>query len=305
MRKNILLIVLFAIVTIIISYTSCTYDYFEDETNYIVFVPEVYDKTVRDCRVMIYNEAGVLVGEKSATAPFDKDPRIQIGQFAFRLQQPGDYKVYCYTNTDSLTFAETGSFDRASFKMNLIEGSDNYMQPSDMYFQKLEHTVEHPAFLIVDTTDIKRYTGRITVRYKNFPAYLADLSKVEKIHTTAEGIGTKQYIKLDTLTTRSGPTDVMSHFSTPLDRGADRIEIDNRFFPSIEDTLSVLNFELFDSNDERVINLSLEVADFDTQIPLRLLHGRRMIIEVDRYTIINVSVVDWDADVQEEDVNME
>ena len=105
MRKNRLLIVLFTGVAVLLSLASCTYDYFEDETNYQVFVPEVLNKTVSDCRVLVYNDAGTLVGARYATSPWDKDPRMEAGLFSFRLT-PGEYKVYCYTNTDSLTFVD-------------------------------------------------------------------------------------------------------------------------------------------------------------------------------------------------------
>lgn len=73
MRKNRLLIVLFIGVTALFL-ASCTYDYFEDETNYQLFVPEVLNKTVSDCRVLVYNNAGVLVGTRYATSPWDENP---------------------------------------------------------------------------------------------------------------------------------------------------------------------------------------------------------------------------------------
>ena len=85
MRKNRLLIVLFTGVAVLLSLASCTYDYFEDETNYQVFVPEVLNKTVSDCRVLVYNDAGTLVGARYATSPWDKDPRMEAGLFSFRL----------------------------------------------------------------------------------------------------------------------------------------------------------------------------------------------------------------------------
>lgn len=114
MRKNRLLIVLFTGVAVLLSLASCTYDYFEDETNYQVFVPEVLNKTVSDCRVLVYNDAGTLVGARYATSPWDKDPRMEAGLFSFRLT-PGEYKVYCYTNTDSLTFVDGQHLDASAF----------------------------------------------------------------------------------------------------------------------------------------------------------------------------------------------
>lgn len=127
MRKNRLLIVLFTGVAVLLSLASCTYDYFEDETNYQVFVPEVLNKTVSDCRVLVYNDAGTLVGARYATSPWDKDPRMEAGLFSFRLT-PGEYKVYCYTNTDSLTFVDGQHLDASAFilKSSSTDRTDMY-----------------------------------------------------------------------------------------------------------------------------------------------------------------------------------
>ena len=83
MGKNRLLIV-FTGVIIQLLLASCTYDYFKDETNYQVYVPEVVDNKVSDCRVLVYDETGVLVGARYEAAPW-KDPRMRAGLFSFRL----------------------------------------------------------------------------------------------------------------------------------------------------------------------------------------------------------------------------
>ena len=72
MGKNRLLIV-FTGVIILLLLASCTYDYFKDETNYQVYVPEVVDNKVSDCRVLVYDETGTLVGARYEAAPW-KDP---------------------------------------------------------------------------------------------------------------------------------------------------------------------------------------------------------------------------------------
>ena len=54
MGKNRLLIA-FTGVIILLLLASCTYDYFKDETNYQVYVPEVVDNKVSDCRVLVYD----------------------------------------------------------------------------------------------------------------------------------------------------------------------------------------------------------------------------------------------------------
>lgn len=193
MRKNRLLIVLFTGVAVLLSLASCTYDYFEDETNYQVFVPEVLNKTVSDCRVLVYNDAGTLVGARYATSPWDKDPRMEAGLFSFRLT-PGEYKVYCYTNTDSLTFVDGQHLDASAFILKSSStGPNRYVQPSDILFQKFVPAIVHPGILQTDTAALERYTGRITVRFKKFPG---DVSHIKKVQLLAEGAPVMQYLKM-------------------------------------------------------------------------------------------------------------
>lgn len=153
MRKNRLLIVLFTGVAVLLSLASCTYDYFEDETNYQVFVPEVLNKTVSDCRVLVYNDAGTLVGARYATSPWDKDPRMEAGLFSFRLT-PGEYKVYCYTNTDSLTFVDGQHLDASAF---ILKSS----------FYRTEQICTAFGYIIPEVRTRNCTSGHFTDRYRS------------------------------------------------------------------------------------------------------------------------------------------
>ena len=296
MRKQWLLIVFFtACMASIFSYTACTYDYFVDETNYIVYIPEIKDKDVDDCRVMVYDKSGLLVGDKS-TANMANDTKIPLGLFTFRLPV-GDYKVYCYANTGGVAFSDENSHETSAFSMLGNETGDSYLQPSDVHFDILEHTVKHPGVLVTDTAAIERYVGRITVRFKNFPFDVTNLASIDLL---AEGIATKQYLKQDTLTTCIADTDVMMHtddLSTiSLKDGV--LEVDHRYFPSIENSYKTLNFGFFDSSGEQIARIPVGVADPDTYIPYRLYYGKRLIIEVDRYLITTIQLVGWNEDIQ-------
>lgn len=305
MRKNRLLIVLVTCVTVLFSITSCTYDYFADETNYLVFVPEVLDNSITDCRVMVYTESGKLVRERYAAAPWGKDPREQIGLFGFRLPQ-GDYKVYCYTNTDSVYFSETGSLESSHFALKEKEiGSDMYIEPSDILFHKLTPTIIHPGILKTDTAVVKKYTGRITVRFKNFPA---DASRIEHVNLRAERAATVQYLKEDTLTARYSEHDMMYALGKlPVQQTSGVVEVDHLFLPTVDETDKwvSLNYIFLDSSGEQIIRLPLELVDTNTGVPLRLYHGKRLIIEVDSYTIIKVSIVGWNQDIQSGDTELQ
>ena len=91
MGKNRLLIV-FTGVIIQLLLASCTYDYFKDETNYQVYVPEVVDNKVSDCRVLVYDETGVTrlphgkipVGEQGCLV--SDYPLVNIRSIVIRIQ---------------------------------------------------------------------------------------------------------------------------------------------------------------------------------------------------------------------------
>ena len=301
MGKNRLLIV-FTGVIIQLLLASCTYDYFKDETNYQVYVPEVVDNKVSDCRVLVYDETGVLVGARYEAAPW-KDPRMRAGLFSFRLP-PGEYKVYCYTNTDSLSFADEQQLETSAFMLNnSSSGENHYVHPSDVLFQKFVPVIDHPGVLRTDTVELEHYTGRVTVRFKNFPG---DVSRIENVQLLAEGVSTVQYLKYDTIAGRQTRDDHMFHFGElPAQITADYLEVDHRYLPSVEGEFMRLNYTFLDSDGVAVNHLPVEVKDTLTGLPLRLLHGRRIIIEIDSYVVIKVSIVGWNEDIESGDTNME
>ncbi len=274
MGKNRLLIV-FTGVIILLMFTSCTYDYFKDETNYQVYVPEVVDNKVSDCRVLVYDETGVLAGMRYATAPW-KDPRMKTGLFSFRLP-PGEYKVYCYTNTDSLTFLGEQHLETSAFMLNSsVSGENHYVHPSEVLFQKFMPVIDHPGILHTDTVELKHYTGRITVRFKNFPG---DVSRIKNVQLLAEGASSIQYLKNDTLAERQTQDDHMFHFGElPVQTASAYLEVDHCYLPSVEDEFMRLNYTFLDSDGVTVNHLPVEVRDKQTGLPIMLLHGQRIII---------------------------
>ncbi len=301
MRKNRLLIVLFIGVTTLFL-TSCTYDYFEDETNYQVFVPEVLNRTVSDCHVLVYNDAGVLVATRYAVSPWTETPRMASGLFGFRLQ-PGAYKVYCYTNTDSVSFIDKQNLDNSAFVLqSSSSGQHHYVQPLDILFQKFVPVIEHPGILKTDTASLEHYTGRITVRFKNFPG---DVSRIKNVQLLAENVSVMQYLNNDTLASRLTSDDRMYHIGgLPVQKHAGILEVEHRYLPSLEGETMRLNYT-FLAEDGTVINhLPIEVQD-KTGLPIRLLYGRHIIIEIDSYTVMSISIVGWNEDIVNGDTDME
>jgi hypothetical protein len=275
---------------------SCTYDYFVDETNYKIFVPEVASGAVQGCYVAVYDEAGRLVRSRVTGTSID-DPRTRAGIFAFRLQ-PGKYAAYCYANVDELQVSESSSADQSFVSMKQLDTIPAaYALPPELLFRKLSPVIGERFEQRVDTVSLERYVGRITVRFKNIPV---DLQRVAAVQLRAEGIATRQYFSSDTLPSRHTEEDHIfdsAPVTAPLSGSA--WEMDHYYFPSIDGQLTRLSICFIDSQGTLINEIPVEVSDAKTAMPLTLLHGRRIILEIDSYTVIGIGIADWDNNIKD------
>jgi hypothetical protein len=281
-------------------HASCTYDYFVDETNYRVYVPEVANGQVSDCYVAVYDEGGQLVRVRRTGWPGDSDPRAALGIFSFHLP-PGKYTTYCYANVGDMQLAGSQLASESFFAMKKLDpaGEHAYAQPADMTFQKLTPEIGKTLDVKVDTAALEKYVGRITVKFKNMPV---SLSGVERVRLEATGVGTRQYFHMDTLTSRFTRDDYLLD-EMPLSPGATATawEFDRRYFPSIAGEMTRLNLYFTGASGEVLFSLPVEVVDLKTGLPLPLLHGQHLVIEVDNYLVIGIGLVGWDEGVDDYD----
>lgn len=292
-------------ILVLASTHSCTHDYFEDETNYLVFVKEVMDKTATDCRVMVYNEAGELSGMRYASYPFEKDPRIKAGLFGFRLP-PGEYKVYCYTNTDSVSFVEENTLNNCAFMLkNCHAGENHYVQPSDIRFRTLKPTIPHYGVRLTDSVNLEQYTAQVTVKFKNFPG---EVSHIKQVELNAERAATRQYLRSDTLTSHCSAADIeYNRCGLPVQDEPGFLVVNNRFFPTVADDVAPLrlNYAFYDESGNIVNTIPIDLKDKETGENIRLLHGQHLIITVDTYFVVKIEIEGWDEQIEGGNTNME
>jgi hypothetical protein len=276
--------------------TSCTYDYFVDETNYRVYVPGVANGTISDCFVAVYDEKGQLMRSRRTGLP-ESDPRVAMGIFSFQLP-PGKYTAYCYANGEEIQIAGEKSEEHAFIAMKPLASPANaYAQPSEVNYQILETEIKPDYKLKTDTAVLVRYVGRITVHFKNLPL---SLGQVARVQAEALGVATRQFFPRDTLTTRFTASDYMfDDFEFIPFASPDEWAVTRRYFPSIPGQAMRVQFHFIDAAGRVITTIPVDIIDTKTGTPLTLHRGEHLIVEVDRYLVVGISLVGWDETIKD------
>lgn len=313
---------LLVVLSILILIPSCTYDYFEDETNYVVYIPKVdKDKrtdtySIEDLSIFIYNDG--LHKEKYSHSPFTENARSMSGNFNFRLY-PGPYSVYCFTNVQDTHFQDLNTYSEARF--DLQKSTDGtYMEPSAIYVDYMNPTIQFPGPVLTDTALFERkYVGRICVAFKNLTKLSSSLtqSNIKKIEIEASGVGVVQYLSAlkDSVSTRSArnsATDIMQLSANIFDPEYKDFEfgVQNYYFPSPDLSAEgrggepiVLKISFIGHDDKALTGVfTVAVAD-RTNKPIILHMNETLVVEVDGNDIQILSLDDpekWNSQIQEE-----
>ncbi|MFV0419695.1 MAG: hypothetical protein ACK5KT_13320 [Dysgonomonas sp.] len=189
----------FIVLSVCVSFASCTYDYFEDESNYVVYIPKADENKITDTykiddvSILIYNDN--LEKERYSYYPFDENARTKAGNFNFKLF-PGEHSVYCFTNIPEISFSDIDAYSTARFSLKQDENG-YYEEPPVIMLENRKPIIRFPGPVVIDTAwfDTK-YVGRICVAFKNLtnlnPALTLD--NIKKVEILAQGVGVVQYL---------------------------------------------------------------------------------------------------------------
>lgn len=301
--------------------TSCTFDYFEDETNYMVYVPKA-DKNLRtedyqieDLRILIYN--GQLEQEKYYLSPFNNNPRSRVGNFNFHLY-PGEYSVYCFGNTTGFSFYNLDSYENARFALE--ESTDGYKEPSNTLLCT-EYRKPNVGFIGTESTDTilfeKKYVGKICIAFKNLVKFnaLLNFNNISSIKIKASGVGTYQKLVhfTDSINTRSSRNSAEDKMLLIASKGNNFYEnpysdyefgIHNYYLPSLYND-SIINEPIhlaldFIGNNDKII-YTLYVDLIENQTPIILHMNQTIYVGVDGnkvFTLPMISPQNWNENIE-------
>lgn len=225
--------ILFSIVSVFLL-MSCTYDYFEDENNLRIYVPEIKDKSIKDFVIVFHDHSGKHVLSKHYKYPYNSDELVSNGILRFKVL-PGDYTVSCFANTvDSLKSLKINANDgpaNAAVQMELING-DLY-KPSTALRKKLQIGVNAPFLgtpLRIDTIGIGEeniHVGKIEYQFKGLP------SSITKIEIYTYNLSTQ--LTFENIRRQASENDVVYLNFNPKEHISPKgiPSISDFFFPSV------------------------------------------------------------------------
>lgn len=317
------------IITFMCLVSSCTYDYFEDETNYIVYVPKAdHNKLsesggnylIKDVKILIYEDPNFgLERHTYIDVPELKDPRYKVGNFGYRIH-PGDHDVFCFSNITSIEFKDTDLLNDAYFELTQATETNTYNAPSRILLDKKEPFIIYPGPVITDTAYLDhKYVGQICFAMKNMqvlsPALTYD--NVASVRIVASNVGTKQSLSsitdsINTRSTRNNINDKIVLTSTleknlpPAFSNYD-YGFKNYYFPSLDSSLEGISGEIpiefvisfLDASDNVITSLNTSLVD--SSYNPRVLHMNETIwigLDGNDITIITIGAPEeWNSDI--------
>lgn len=326
--KNTNLFYLVSLFAFIFISSSCTYDYFEDETNHVVYVPKAdvnkrtEDYNVGDVKILIYN-LSTLQRERFSISPFEENARARVGNFNFKLF-PGEHKTYCFSETSNIQFFDQDAYNTAGFGLRPTDNTKstgiNYQMPPVLLLDLKYPKILFPGPVVIDTAYFEhKYVGRICVAMKNLTNINSSLlyDNIKKIEVLAKNVGTKQDLSkiTDSIETRSGRYSVNDEilmttklYKNPYE-GFD-FGFENYYFPSLDGTADELPKDLaieldirfYDANNNILQTLFVPIIDRSNgNVPVILHMNETILVKVDGndVTILRLGNPEpWDENVR-------
>lgn len=307
MKKNHTYILSIAILFVLLS--ACTDDYFKDETNLRIYIPEVEDKSISDLHLYLFDAKGRLVKERHSEYPFDEEMYIKQGIFRYNVP-PGTYSVSCFANTqddddlkveiccnDSLTnsfVSLSKNADRAEFNsstdLRKVVKREIMVKPIGVS-QELE---------TVSMSEAQTHVGKIKYIFKGMP------DAVDSIDICASGLSTR--IFFDGVESYSGvePDDISVSTKVEWNETSQLFSFEKLYFPTISDSnefISMLvNFKAGDGSIIGTYNEKLKVVNENGhEISARLFSNQTITIIFEGFVISEVSIEDW-GDIEPGDI---
>ncbi len=216
---------------------SCTYDYFVDETNFRLYVPQIERHEISHFYVSFHEVGGDHVHTRRVSAPFTGNEFIEKGILKFKLP-PGNYNITTFAEydhdiiTEGRSFAESHKWARTGAGGRSDENTfvPGVTEPRALLLNNiLIYPMGHPSSEIPVEADIDEdheFKSWLICRFKDLPT-----NNITRVVVTYKGPSTR--FDFDGAFRRFGDTDVYRHeFITAENRINDEVVCRSHVYPS-------------------------------------------------------------------------
>ena len=315
------------------SLASCTYDYFVDENNLWIYVPQVEKGSIRDFYIAFHDEAGNHMRCSHIYAPFDKNELMLEGKLRFKLK-PGETKVTTFAQIGDLHVCEGLPYEDSYLSARPVEGAERAFlplsagtgtqsksptadpdQPRFLKTQVSLYPIGHPEAKSVHTIDISEensYNGQITSLFKG----VSNLG-ITRIEVQYSGLATRLCFngRFDSFT----PQDKMqvSYSLSAAGQSGSDYRFSESYFPSsgynadepdAPDTgltpLKVVTY--FYNGDDIIGQFTFDSGNPDESIdppvdengqtingPVYLKPGKQLTFTYEGFTVVSIKLSEW------------
>ena len=177
---------------VILAVVSCTYDYFEDENNFKIYIPQLKDGSVENVLVAIHDAGGNHCYTRFIEGPFDPNTIGRDEILRFKLPWGRGYKVSAFANVDKTCFDSGRSHQDSHVSEPLLGNAGQVYAPGPNFRVVLQdditsYPLDHPLAGIPDTVNLATdsvYKASVLCEFHKLPAAVA------RIDIQYKGIGT-------------------------------------------------------------------------------------------------------------------
>lgn len=295
----------FSNILLLIFCSSCTYDYFEDETNYRLYIPQMHDKSISDFHVSFFDMSGNRVFEKEYSYPFDGDMFIEQGIIRAKLL-PGEYRISCFANSrnkkNEVLFNKALSINTSQVWLSAIKPAVFNTAPELRTVLNKETSapfIGQP--MKIDTIDISEETahvGQIIYQFKKLPV------SVDRIEIATVNLSTG--LSFDGIFLNASNTDCVFQDlkRESLTNNNGLLSVTSFYFPSALSDLRTtepknlgVQTRFFDNKNNLIgeyLNPLPKASDMNgNQVDPVLLSGKKIWITFDGFIVADIVLSDW------------
>lgn len=173
-------------------FVACTNDYFVDENNYRIYVPEIQQRTIQDFYVAFHDRAGNHLRTRRFSGTDFDEPYITDGIVRTKLQV-GEVNVMCFAQLNTIAVTEGQPLSESFLSLPTVDESKHIYTTAQLdcrVYHKVRtvYPIGHPLSQVPDTISMNEncvYTGQIKVNFKNLPP------EVDRVEVLYSGLATR------------------------------------------------------------------------------------------------------------------